>query len=173
MKGKSESMAKKIVVDGLERLETEVHNGYLFYPGDKDQLADRCGVPKSTLLCRVNPENQQHKLGLIEWVELMVASRNFEPLRIVEDIVSKYRDDCPEPPEMTMAEAVMNASAENGDVSRVVMDALAKGGISMNDHARIKKEIAEAQEALAKAEQVLNAVFDANLNSNKVHHISR
>ena len=117
-------------------------------------LAAKLGLGYQVFINKVNPNNETHKLSLHEGLALMLHSKNPAIHFAMRDALyqAKVLDHFDEKP---LIPAVIDVAAENGDVARVVADALEDGRLTQRERTAI---IHEAREAIKAMEVLVLAV---------------
>ncbi|RZI82607.1 MAG: hypothetical protein EOP38_15450 [Rubrivivax sp.] len=119
------------------------------FPGRVPALAQRMGVPPSTLNKKVSPNCESHRLSVADAVHLQLVAGRFD---ILYAMASQLDHVCLHMPDETASEVGMRLArvgAEVGDVFRVAQKAMEDGSITPNERRELSGQIAEAISALA------------------------
>lgn len=125
--------------------------------GDLADMAKYLGIGEQVLRNKVNPEQEQSRLYFDEFIRMM---RKDGDLRILYAIAAEFGctlapPGCKVTP--TVVNALLEANADNGDLTREVVDAMADGKITQAELARTRERINVARTALDGLEQSLIA----------------
>lgn len=120
-------------------------------------LAHLMGIGHTTLLNAVNPNDDSHRLKLAQFLQVLVHSSDVRTLRVLAgemgfDLVAKQPVQ-----QQSLTGALVTMSAEVGDVTRTIADALADEHITSIERAAGVREIDQAIESL----HSLKAAFKA------------
>ena len=102
------------------------------------ELAERLGVSYQVLVNRCNPNNDCHKLGVSEALALMLQSNNpaiFFALKAIlegDGCIGKVK-------KKNLVNAVLDVSAETGELASAYRDAMADGHISEREKRLLTK----------------------------------
>lgn len=139
----------------MEQVHRAIHEAVL-EAGPK-QLAHLMGMSHTALLNRSNPNDDSHRLNLEQFLQILVHSKNVEPLEHLASTLGYALVPQARPASKNLIEALVHLAAEYGDVSRLVHDALADGRISPFEKANIQKEIGHVRQSLLVLEESVKA----------------
>lgn len=125
------------------------------FPGGVPALAQRMGVPASTLNKKVNPNDESHRLSVRDSLHLQLVAGRYD---VLYAMASSLDHVCLHMPDETAGEVGMRLArvgAEVGDVFRSAQKALEDGRITPNERREISGQVAEAISALAAVLKVL------------------
>lgn len=113
------------------------------------EMARKLGIREQVFRNKVNPTEESHKLGFLEWVGMLDVSGDLRSLEVLcEQFGGCFeRNDVRENPR-DLLRALLAADAEHGDVVQSIRDAMSDGRISPRELAGITKEINQARAAL-------------------------
>lgn len=118
------------------------------YPGGAEALAPRLGTSAAVLRNKANPRNDRNIVTLRDARLAMTLTGD---LRILHALAAEQ--DCIVLPigtegEADLATLTMDRSAAEGDLSRVIRDAVADGVITRNEMAAIQRATGDTQRAM-------------------------
>ena len=113
------------------------------------ELARRMGANHQTLINKLNPHSETHKLTFREWLAIL---DNTNDLRSLADVCRLFGGSFV-PAERRakpsdLLSALLAADREHGDVVRAMQEALRDGRVSPRELLSIRAEIVEARSAL-------------------------
>lgn len=150
----------------MDQLDLAVHNTAHNGGDELSVLAKKIGVGEQVLRNKCNPNAEFHKLSLREALALMIHSSNTEILEVLAAElgcrVYAAPDDCLPG---DLISAVLAATAEQGDVSSAIQEALSDNIISLEEEARINREISEAIDSLHKLKRVVGQKAKSHLKT--------
>ncbi|MAT91419.1 MAG: hypothetical protein CME59_02335 [Halioglobus sp.] len=135
----------------MDQLDVANHSTLHAHPDlSAEEIAARIGVGYAVLNNKVNWAADQNKLSQREAISLQLVTNTRDIISAECQILGgRYvRDSDQEGGARNIAEAVLIAAAENGDVARVIQDALSDGRLTAREHARIRGEVDDAVDAL-------------------------
>lgn len=112
------------------------------------ELAHRMGTSHTSLLNRVNPNDDTHRLNLEQFLQILALSGDMRPLEALADefgfeLVAKEK-----PAAQELTGALLHMNAEVADVTRAVTDALDDGRVSQIERQKILREAGEAKQSI-------------------------
>jgi len=111
------------------------------------QIADMAGMRYQTLINKVNPENDTHKLTLREAVALQQVTGNHAILNTMASLLEA------QPSILTPIQALLASVISQGDLVKLVNDALSDGRVSDNERRAISASIANQIKTLQDVQQ--------------------
>jgi hypothetical protein len=129
----------------MEEFLKAIHDAVLD-AGAKD-LARKMGVSHVALLQRANPQNDAHRLNVEQLFQILLHSGDLRPLQALAEefgfsLVAKDTAKAE-----SLSRALVRLSAEVGDVTRSVADALEDGHLSQPERAQILNELSHVYES--------------------------
>lgn len=118
------------------------------YPGGSESLAPRIGMSAAVLRNKVNPNNTTHHLTLAEADDIMAVSADFRILHALAGQHGFVLHRLDSPDSGSLVEALLMAAAGQGDLARIVAEAIADGRITPNEASSIGQACALIQAAL-------------------------
>jgi hypothetical protein len=139
----------------MEQVHRAVHEAVL--DAGPKHLAHLMGMSHTSLLNRSNPNDDSHRLNFEQFLQILVHSKNPEPLQVLANALGYELVPVNKPEGKTLIEALIHLAAESGDVQRSVHDAITDGHISQHEKAQIHKEIRHVRESLLVLEESVKA----------------
>lgn len=119
------------------------------YPGGSESLAPRLGTSGAVLRNKVNPNNATHRLTLAEAVQLSDIANDDRMLQSWAALRGKALVDIvPRDDARSVVAHVLQMHASEGELSRVLNDALADGVITQTEMRAINDAAFDVQGAL-------------------------
>jgi hypothetical protein len=137
--------------DVLDALHAVGHG----FPGHIAALAQRMGMPANTLNHKLNPSNDTHHVTVREFQVITQLSNDYSALYALCASLDHVALPVAAEAEGCVAERLALIGSEVGDVFRQVSDAVKDKRITPNERRRVRKEVAEAIQALNGLLQVL------------------
>lgn len=130
----------------MEEIHRAIHDAVL-EAGPK-QVAHKMGTSHTSLLNRVNPNDDSHRLNVEQFFQVLVHTGDMRPLELLAnafgyDLVSREA-----PTSKALMSALMDMAAEVADVTRAAHDAISDGHVSREDKKLVAKEAGEAMQAI-------------------------
>ena len=130
----------------MEEVHRAVHEAVL--DAGPKELAYQMGTSHTSLLNRVNPNDDTHRLNLEQFLQILALSGDMRPLAALADafgfeLVAKEKS-----PAKELTNALLHMSAEVADVTRAVTDALDDGRVSQIERQKILREAGEARHSI-------------------------
>lgn len=139
----------------MEQVYRAIHEAVLEV-GPK-QLAHLMGMSHTALLNRSNPNDDSHRLNLEQFIQILVHSKNPEPLELLAGALGYVLVPQVKPKGKSLVEALADLAAESGDVSRAVHDAMSDERVTQIEKAHIQKEIGHVRQSLLVLEESVRA----------------
>ena len=117
------------------------------YPGGSEALAPRLGMSAAVLRNKVNPNNTTHHLTLAEAIRLQGISGDHRIAHAMAGALVYTLAPVEGPDAGTLITALLTAAAGQGDLAKVVSEALDDGRITPNEAGAIAKACATVQAA--------------------------
>ncbi|MCC4260802.1 phage regulatory CII family protein [Pseudomonas aestusnigri] len=112
------------------------------------ELAHRMGTSHTSLLNRVNPNDDTHRLNLEQFLQILALSGDMRPLAALADEFGFDLVAREKPAAQELTSALLHMSAEVADVTRAVTDALDDGRVSQIERQKILREAGEAKQSI-------------------------
>lgn len=112
------------------------------------ELAHRMGTSHTSLLNRVNPNDDTHRLNLEQFLQILALSGDMRPLAALADAFGYELVAKEKPAAQELTSALLHMSAEVADVTRAVTDALDDGRVSQIERQKILREAGEARHSI-------------------------
>jgi hypothetical protein len=142
-------------VSRMEQVHRAIHEAVL-EAGPK-QLAHLMGMSHTALLNRSNPNDDSHRLNLEQFLQILVHSKNPEPLQLLANALGYALVPQVKPDGVSLVQALVHLAAESGDVSRAVHDAMADGRVTQIEKAGIQREVSHVRQSLLVLEESVKA----------------
>ena len=113
------------------------------------QIASMAGMRYQTLINKVNPDNDTHKLTLREAVALQQVTGNHAILHTMETLLGDRAT------EQEPLQALLTSAIKHGDVVKLVNNALEDGHLTASERRDCLKVIAESIKGLQDVQQSL------------------
>ncbi|AKV07896.1 Rha family transcriptional regulator [Pseudomonas fluorescens NCIMB 11764] len=139
----------------MEQVHRAIHEAVL--DAGPKQLAHLMGMSHTALLNRSNPNDDSHRLNLEQFLQILVHSKNPEPLQLLASALGYELVPLVKPEGKSLVQALVHMAAESGDVSRAVHDAMADGRVTQIEKAGIQKEIGHVRQSLLVLEESVKA----------------
>ena len=113
------------------------------YKGGKSALSSALGKSANTLANELNPEQPNHKLGLVDAIYLMHIAHDARPLKAIAACLNHTvigLGDFTATNDVELLDQYAKWHSEIGDVAREVSLALGDGRITRNEYHRVLKE---------------------------------
>ncbi len=117
------------------------------YPGGSEALEPRMGMSAAVLRNKVNPRNTTHHLTLAEAFKLQDITGDHRIAHAMAGALGYTLAPTEGPDAGTLISALLTAAAGQGDMAKVVSEALADGRITPNEAAEIARACATVQAA--------------------------
>lgn len=117
------------------------------YPGGSEALEARMGMSAAVLRNKVNPNNTTHHLTLAEAFKLQDITGDHRIAHAMAGSLGYTLTPTEGPDAGSLIAALLTAAAGQGDLAKVVADALADGRITPNEAASIARACATVQAA--------------------------
>jgi hypothetical protein len=114
------------------------------FPGGLPALAQRMGLPYSTLQKKLSPNDESRLLAVDEAVAIQVVAQRYDVLYAMAWSLNHVA--VPLPADVSrdgLGMALANIGKEVGDVFRVAQEVLADGDVSPNERRKITAEVSE------------------------------
>ncbi|SEI17103.1 phage regulatory CII family protein [Pseudomonas asplenii] len=112
-------------------------------------LAGQMGVPHVSLLQRANPDNDAHHLTIEHLFGILLHTQDMRPLLALADQFGFDLVPREKPAAKPLMVALARAALEFAEVTVETHSAMADGRVDQVERARVLKEIAHTEEALA------------------------
>ena len=112
------------------------------------ELAHRMGTSHTSLLNRVNPNDDTHRLNLEQFLQILALSGDMRPLAALADAFGYELAAKEKPAAQELTGALLHMNAEVADVTRAVTDALDDGRVSQIERQKILREAGEAKHSI-------------------------
>ncbi len=139
----------------MDMLFLTLHQSALKAQGGISGVARRLGKRELTLIGKLNPNDDLHQPTIGEFVSILMDTGDTSPLEILCEMFGGQFMTRPKERGNSVAQAVLHAASEHGDVCRVAEEALADNKLDNIEVARLRKEISEARRALMILENTL------------------
>lgn len=131
----------------MDQIDIAVHQTAHKFDGGLDRLAQLMGMNAQTLRNKTNPHSETHKLSLREALAMMLQAQDFQILEVMAATCG-FTLKPVECPKQSLMKALLMVQAEQGDVSRVMAEALDDGRLTPREIAEVREQISEARRAL-------------------------
>lgn len=121
------------------------------------ELAHRMGTSHTSLLNRVNPNDDTHRLNLEQFLQILALSGDMRPLEALADEFGFDLVAREKPAAQELTSAALHMNAEVADVMRLVTNIIDRGFATQSDRADAAREISEAVESLVVVKVSLGA----------------
>ena len=118
-------------------------------------VARKLVMRERTLITKLNPDDDTHFPNLPEFVKIMMATENTEPLDILCEMFGGQFATRTNESMASLMGAVLHSATEGSDVWRVAEKAMADGTLSDKEAVELLSEISEARKALAVLENTV------------------
>ena len=125
----------------MDQLDIAIHHTAHDAPGGLNSLASKMGKNEQTLRNKVCPTTDSHLLTLREAIAMMDLTNDDRILAVIAEQRGYVLSRKALPDAASLVEAVLNADAEHGDVSRTIRDAIADGKLTEAERAEITSHI--------------------------------
>jgi hypothetical protein len=125
------------------------------YPGRVPALAQRMGVPASTLNKKVSLNDESHRLSIADAVHMQAVAKRYDILYAMASSLDHVCLHMPDRDAGEVGRQLALVGAEVGDVFRSAQQALEDGRITPTERRRVSEQVAEAISALASVLKVL------------------
>lgn len=132
----------------MDQLDIAIHSTAHNASGGLPALARMLGMHEQVLRNKVCATTESHKLNLREALAIMDATNDDQILVELARLRGYTIERNVLPNASSIVAAVLNADAEQGDISRAIQQAIADGKLTETDKHNINKEICEAEQAL-------------------------
>ncbi len=132
----------------MDQLFIALHQSALKAEGGISGIARRLGKRELTLIGKLNPNDDTHQPTIGEFVSILMDTGDLSPLEVLCEMFGGQFATRPRESRPSLAEALLHAAAEQGDVCRAAEEAVADGRLDRDEIARLRREIAEARRAL-------------------------
>jgi hypothetical protein len=139
----------------MEQVHRAIHEAVLD-TGPK-QLAHLMGMSHTALLNRSNPNDDSHRLTLEQFLQILVHSKNSEPLEFLASALGYALVPLAPLESKSLFDSLLDLVAESGDICRAVRDAMAGGRVTKNEKKQIHKGICHVRQSLLALEQSVKA----------------
>mgnify|MGYP000244670087 CR=1 FL=1 len=127
-----------------------------------EEVASRTGIGYAVLNNKVNWAVESNKLAQREAIALQLVTGTREIIRAECKLLGGHFMESSLEPDVDIPTAVLNASAEHGDVGRAICDALGDGDLTAREEAHIDQQITEAINALNALRMAVRLRSDSN-----------
>lgn len=127
----------------MEEVHRAVHEAVL--DAGPKELAYQMGTSHTSLLNRVNPNDDTHRLNLEQFLQILAISKDMRPLEALADAFGFELVAKEKPAAQELTGALLHMNAEVADVTRAVTDALDDGRVSQIERQKILREASEAR----------------------------
>ena len=132
----------------MDMLDIAIHQVVHSSPDSAREYAQQIGRSYQVFINKTNPGGEGGDLNIHEFRALLLASGNLFPLEVLADQLGVKIVPKDEKKPVSLLEAVMEASAEHGDVLRKVKEITSDNRVTDREKLELSKEIKEAQRAL-------------------------
>ncbi|WP_281545868.1 phage regulatory CII family protein [Grimontia sp. SpTr1] len=130
----------------MDHLDTAVYSTVHDSPIPARQIAQQLGMSHQVLINKANPQSDSHKLSLREALAVQLITGNYRILEAMTTELDLHKAE--EQRTASLLESVLKATAEHGDVVKVIQDALEDGVFSLREREKCQQEVDEAIKAL-------------------------
>lgn len=109
------------------------------------EIATRLGMNHQVLLNKANPQNESHKMSVRESLAIQLLTGNH---RIQSALDTLLNAESLQTPFQCVFQAMLATSKEQGDVARVIQEAMSDGRFTMREKEDAFREIDEVIESL-------------------------
>ena len=139
----------------MDQLDIAIHATVHDAELSTNDISARLGMSRQILLNKANPQSDTHKLTVREAVALQIVTCDDRINRAMQLAVPS--DPGPQVPLLT---SVLTVCREQGDVVRVIDEALKDGKLSLREAEMCQKEIDDLMHALADLRSQLKLAAD-------------
>lgn len=132
----------------MDMLDIAIHSTAHDAPGGLPALARKMGLHEQVLRNKVCSTTDTHKLNLREALAMMELTNDDRILYQMAEMRGFTLERKTLPDAKSIVTAVLAADAEQGDVARAIMTAIADGKLTVQEKADIARHIIEAQQTL-------------------------
>lgn len=125
------------------------------FKGGIPTLAQRMGVPYSTLQKKLNPNDESHNLSIADAVHVQLVAEQYDILHAMATALFHVSLPMPDSSPAEVSMRLAKVGAEVGDVFRTAQAALEDGQISPRERREITLQVHEAIGALCSFLRVL------------------
>lgn len=132
----------------MDQLDIAIHQTAHDAPGGIQMLAQAIGKGHQVLINKCNPNNDSNVLTLREAIAMMQYTSDLRILEAAAQMLGCVVERKASPAAKSISAALISAYAHEGDVTRLIQDAINDGKLTIREKAKIRDEIAGTIDAL-------------------------
>lgn len=132
----------------VDLLDQAVYDTAHSATGGLNRLAHSMGLSHQVLINKVNFNNEQNKLSLREAISMMEITENYSVLEEASRMLGFKTEPLDAEPEKSLLSAILNVSADHGQVHQTIETAVLDQKISSRELRKISQDVDDAIDAL-------------------------